>query len=97
MPCSSWQKTRATYLRPLIQRSDVKVRDVRALLDRAKNPAPIEIAGGVDRYNAARVVAAGSQILVAGSAIFHAKDPEQATRDLRSAAEQGLASQTLHV
>jgi len=80
-----------------IERSDVKLREMRALLDRARNPAPIELDGGVDRGNAARVVAAGARVLVAGSAIFHAPDPEQATRDLRDAAEQGLASQTLHV
>jgi ribulose-phosphate 3-epimerase len=74
-----------------IPRSDAKVREVRALLDRANNPAPIEIDGGIDRHNAGRVVAAGARILVAGSSIFHADNPEHATRDLRSAAELGLA------
>jgi ribulose-phosphate 3-epimerase len=70
-----------------IKRSESKVRQVRALLDRAGNAsAPIEIDGGIDPANAARVVAAGAQILVAGSAIFQSADPEQATRDLKAAA-----------
>jgi ribulose-phosphate 3-epimerase len=70
-----------------IPRSESKVREVRALLDRAGNTAaPIEIDGGIDMHTAPRVVAAGARILVAGSAIFHAPDPERATRDLKAAA-----------
>jgi ribulose-phosphate 3-epimerase len=70
-----------------IKRSESKVKEVRALLDRAGNAAaPIEIDGGIDVANAARVVAAGARILVAGSAIFQSPDPEQATRDLKAAA-----------
>jgi ribulose-phosphate 3-epimerase len=74
-----------------IQRSDVKVREVRALLDRLGNrEAPVEIDGGIDLTTAPRVVEAGARILVAGSAIFHAKDPERATRDLKAAASAAL-------
>ncbi len=70
-----------------IPRSEGKVREVRATLDRAGNvAAPIEIDGGIDAANAARVVAAGARILVAGSAIFHTVDPEGATRELKAAA-----------
>jgi ribulose-phosphate 3-epimerase len=69
-----------------IKRSESKVKEVRILLDRAGNAAPIEIDGGIDVANAARVVAAGARILVAGSAIFQSSDPEQATRDLKAAA-----------
>jgi ribulose-phosphate 3-epimerase len=75
-----------------IPRSDKKVHEVRALLDRAGNlAAPVEIDGGIDHDNAARVVAAGARILVAGSAIFHASDPERATRELKAAAMAALA------
>jgi ribulose-phosphate 3-epimerase len=75
-----------------IPRSTEKVRDVRALLDRAGNTAaPVEIDGGIDHSNAARVVAAGARMLVAGSAIFHAPDPERATRELKAAAMAALA------
>jgi ribulose-phosphate 3-epimerase len=75
-----------------ITRSESKVREVRALLDAAGNPAPVEIDGGIDRTNVARVVAAGARILVAGNAIFGAANAEQATRDLKAAALDALAS-----
>ena len=51
-----------------IPRSESKVREVRALLDRAGNRAAVEIDGGIDSRNVARVVAAGARIIVAGSA-----------------------------
>jgi len=73
-----------------IPRSESKVRDVRALLDRAGNPAPVEIDGGIDRHTAGPVVAAGARILVAGSAIFHTPDPEAAVRELKTAAQAAL-------
>jgi len=69
-----------------IARSESKVRDVRALLARAGNAAPVEIDGGIDQRNVGRVVAAGASIIVAGSAIFHTADPERATRELKAAA-----------
>jgi ribulose-phosphate 3-epimerase len=75
-----------------IPRSEHKVQAVRALLDRAGNPAPVEIDGGIDLDNAARVVAAGARILVAGSAVFHTPDPERATRELKAAALAGVAT-----
>jgi ribulose-phosphate 3-epimerase len=65
-----------------IPRSESKVRAVRELLDRAGSRAPIAIDGGIDRSNAARVVAAGVDILIAGQAIFGQADAAQATRDL---------------
>jgi ribulose-phosphate 3-epimerase len=69
-----------------IPRSESKLREVRALLDEAGSQATIEIDGGVDLHNIARVVAAGARIVVAGSAIFNASDPERATRELKAAA-----------
>ena len=77
-----------------IARSESKVRDVRALLDRAGSRAPVEIDGGIDQRNVARVVAAGARMIVAGSAIFHSPDPEQAVRTLKQAALGALAPQT---
>ncbi len=74
-----------------IPRSESKIRAVRSLLDRAGNPAPVSVDGGVDRTNAARIVAAGASILVAGNAIFAGGAAERATRDLRAAALQGAA------
>ncbi len=74
-----------------IPRSESKVRDVRALLDRAGNAAPVEIDGGIDLKNIGRVVAAGARMIVAGSAIFHTPDPERTTRELKAAAMAALA------
>jgi ribulose-phosphate 3-epimerase len=75
-----------------IPRSESKVREVRALLDQSGNSAPVEIDGGIEPHTAARVVAAGARILVAGSAVFHTPDPERATRELKAAALAALAA-----
>ena len=69
-----------------IPRSLEKIRAVRAVLDAAGNHAPIEVDGGVDLQTVAKVVGAGAEILVAGSAIFGGKQPEQAARALKEAA-----------
>jgi ribulose-phosphate 3-epimerase len=74
-----------------IPRSESKIQAVRALLDRAGNPAHIEVDGGVDATNVARLVAAGASILVAGAAIFGSPDPAEATREIRAAAAAGAA------
>ena len=73
-----------------IPRSESKVREVRTLLDRTGSRAAIEIDGGIDLQTVGRVVAAGARMIVAGSAIFHAPDPEQATRELKKAALAAL-------
>jgi ribulose-phosphate 3-epimerase len=78
-----------------IPRSESKVKEVRALLDRAGSRAVIEIDGGIDGHNVARVVAAGARVIVAGSAIFHTADPERATRDLKAAALGAVSSPTV--
>ena len=68
-----------------IPRSESKIQAVRALLDRRGSGAAIEVDGGIDLSNAARIVEAGATILVAGHSIFGTGDAERATRDLRSA------------
>ena len=75
---------------PFILRSESKVREARALLDRAGNDAAVEIDGGIDRLNIGRVVLAGARIIVAGSAVFDSEDPERATRELKDAALAAL-------
>ncbi|MCC7417816.1 MAG: ribulose-phosphate 3-epimerase [Acidobacteria bacterium] len=75
-----------------IPHSEAKLRETRALLDRARSRAVIEVDGGISLHNAARVVAAGAQVLVAGAAIFGTSDPERATLDLRAAATGGIAA-----
>ena len=72
-----------------IPRSDAKVAEVRAVLDAAGNSAaPIEIDGGIDAGNAARVVAAGARILVAGNGDLRCRRPRSAPRaQLKAVAE----------
>ncbi len=77
-----------------IRRSLEKVRAVRAMLSAAGNDAPIEIDGGVDLQTVADVVAAGADMLVAGSAIFGTDTPEGAARDLRAAAVTAAQSRS---
>jgi ribulose-phosphate 3-epimerase len=62
-----------------------KVRKLRRIIDERRLKTRIEIDGGIDLNNVAEVVAAGAEILVAGSAIFGAADPEEATRLMREA------------
>jgi ribulose-phosphate 3-epimerase len=69
-----------------IPRSESKIRAIRSLLAREGSGAPIEVDGGVDRTNAARLVDAGATILVAGNSIFGTPDPARATQELRAAA-----------
>lgn len=52
-----------------------KTRRLRELIDRTGSKALIEIDGGVNRETGALLVAAGADVLVAGSAVFKAKDP----------------------
>ncbi|MEN3338342.1 MAG: ribulose-phosphate 3-epimerase [Acidobacteriota bacterium] len=75
-----------------IPRTESKIEMVRALLDRQGSRAAVEVDGGIDTSNAARVVAAGATILVAGNAIFGAPDPERATKELRAAASAGVGA-----
>ena len=58
-----------------------KVRAIREALDRQKLKAELEVDGGVKPDNAARVVAAGATVLVAGSAVF--EDPDGPVAALR--------------
>lgn len=65
-----------------------KVRRLRNILKSRGVPARIEIDGGIGPANAAEVVAAGAEILVAGSSIFGAPDPASAVKRLLSAANE---------
>jgi ribulose-phosphate 3-epimerase len=64
-----------------------KLRRLRDLIRMKSSPARIEIDGGVGPDNAAEVVAAGADILVAGSAIFGAENPGEALKELLRVAE----------
>ncbi|MEL7377622.1 MAG: ribulose-phosphate 3-epimerase, partial [Bacteroidota bacterium] len=44
----------------------------------------IEVDGGIGLQNAQEILKAGADVLVAGSSVFKADDPEEAIRKLRS-------------
>jgi ribulose-phosphate 3-epimerase len=69
-----------------IPRSLEKIRAVRAMLDAAGNPAPVEVDGGIDLETIPQVVRSGADLLVCGYAVFGAGRPEEATRELKTAA-----------
>jgi ribulose-phosphate 3-epimerase len=63
-----------------------KLSAARRVVDEGGLPVELEIDGGINRETAPRAAAAGADILVAGSAIFHADDPAAAARQIREAA-----------
>jgi ribulose-phosphate 3-epimerase len=65
-----------------------KVRRLKRMIDERGLKTRIEIDGGIDRTNIAEVVAAGAEIIVAGSAVFGQPDPAQSVRELREATLQ---------
>jgi len=63
-----------------------KIEEARELLSSAGSEARIEVDGGVDASNAARLVEAGADVLVAGSAVFgHTDGAAAGVRALRAA------------
>jgi ribulose-phosphate 3-epimerase len=60
-----------------------RVRTLKAEIDRQGLEVPIEVDGGVSASNAAALVAAGAEILVAGSAVFKAESPGEVIEAMR--------------
>ena len=59
------------------------IREVRALIDRYNPACELEVDGGVGPANAKAVIEAGATVLVAGSAVYGAEEPEKAIESLR--------------
>ena len=59
-----------------------KIRQARQTIDERNYRCVIEVDGGIDAETAPVVVKAGAEILVAGSAIFHAPDPARKVKEL---------------
>ena len=68
-----------------------KVAAVRKEVDARGLACEIEIDGGINVETAGDAAAAGADILVAGSAVFHAPDPAAAAREILAAGDAGLA------
>lgn len=60
-----------------------KVRALRSMIDSRGLKVQIEVDGGVNASNAVQLAEAGADVLVAGSAVFHAKDYQAAIASLR--------------
>ena len=61
-----------------------KLREVKAIADKAGKEIDIEIDGGVNMENVALVKEAGANVIVAGSAVFNAPDRAKAIADLKA-------------
>lgn len=66
-----------------IEETYERIRTLKAEIDRQNLPVKIEVDGGVSPLNAARLVAAGAEILVAGSAVFKSDDPASVINNMR--------------
>ena len=66
-----------------IESTYAKLRAVRAEIERRHLSTLVEIDGGVSVSNASELFAAGADVLVAGSAVFHAADPAEAIKSLK--------------
>ena len=68
-----------------IEKTYDKVKALRAMADEAGHQLLIEIDGGVTPANASALVAAGADVLVAGSSVFKAADPSAAATAIKNA------------
>ncbi len=66
-----------------IENTYQKVTKLKALITRKNASTLIEIDGGVTNKNAAQLVAAGADVLVAGNFVFKAENPTQTISDLK--------------
>ena len=66
-----------------IEHSLDKIRELKALIKETGSNALIEVDGGVNMETAPRLIEAGADVLVAGSAVFKAASPEEAIRNLK--------------
>ena len=61
-----------------------RIRTMRQAIDDRKLNTLIEVDGGINTKNAREVFEAGADILVAGSAVFGAKDPQEAIHKMKN-------------
>ena len=66
-----------------INESYKKIRELRKIIEKEKYKILIEVDGGIDTTNAAELVKAGVNVLVAGNSVFRSEDPEETIRKLK--------------
>lgn len=67
-----------------IQHSFDKIRELKQLIVESNANTLIEIDGGVSLKNAADILAAGADVLVAGNAVFSSENPKETIRQLKA-------------
>ena len=67
-----------------IENTYAKIEKLKAMIVKHNSPALIEIDGGVNQENAPKLMKAGADVLVAGSFVFTAADPEKTITDLKN-------------
>ena len=67
-----------------IERTYDKVRSLKAMINERNAPSLIEIDGGVTVENAPKLIAAGADVLVAGSTVFKSSDPISTIEQLKN-------------
>lgn len=60
-----------------------KIADLRNMIDTGAYNVLIEVDGGIDIKNAAKLVGTGVNVLVAGNSVFSSDDPEETIRKLK--------------
>ena len=67
-----------------------KIRALREAIDRSGRPTWLMVDGGINPQTVAAAAQAGANALVAGNAVFKAKDPAAAVRELRAVAQEAF-------
>ena len=67
-----------------IMESYNKITELRKLIDKHGYNVLIEVDGGIDTENAAKLIKTGVDVLVAGSSVFNSDDPEATIRTLKN-------------
>lgn len=67
-----------------IEKSLIRMRELREMRAQTGSNALLEIDGGVTEQNAAEIVKAGTDVLVAGNTVFSAPDPKKTIAALQS-------------
>lgn len=71
-----------------IENTYKKVRQLKEIIKRNNASTLIEVDGGVTNKNAAQLVEAGADVLVAGSFVFKAENPTQTIKELKDLVNQ---------
>jgi len=74
-----------------IENTYVKISRLKEMILRKRSRALIEVDGGVDAGNAAKLLQSGADALVAGNSVFGATDPVQAIRQLKHVYQTSVA------